>query len=645
LDIGHRTYQVSVRNFAGSASTVPRGVLDDPDLYCDTNALLGATYAPEGTMFRVFAPTARRVQVVLYDAATGDQGRQIHVLQAAAKGIWEGMVSGDLKGKFYMLSLDGENLSPDREVLDIYSVNAVNSSHRARITDLHDTNPPDWEAAKAGPRVSSAADMVVYEIHVRDFSIAENSGMEHKGRYLAFTEAGTHLADDPAIKTGLDNLTELGITHVQLMPLQDFENDETSTNYNWGYVTMAYNSPEGWFATDINNDSRVREFKLLVQALHQRGIGVIMDVVYNHTAASAPFNFLVPRYYYRYLPDGANSNGSGCGNDFRSEAPMGRKYFIDSLTYWAREYGVDGFRFDLMALMDIDTMKQAESALREINPNIVLYGEPWGGGGKSAPVHGTDKRSIRGTSIGAFNDNIRNALIGSPFNKTSPGFVQNGSHASQVEQGLAGSWEDWAPTPAQAINYMSCHDNYTIYDKLKLSKPGATDAEINDMMKVGYLLLFTAQGVPFIQGGEEFARNKDGHENSYNAPDSVNEIDWSLKKKNLDLFTYVRDVIAIRKAHPVFRLRAKEQIAAWLKFHETGDPNLLMYTLDGSNLPDEPWNQICVVVNVADRMSSDVSLPEGTWHVAFDSNGLADNRTVEKSLHVRYKSGMILYQQ
>jgi pullulanase len=297
-----------------------------------------------------------------------------------------------------------------------------------------------------------------------------------------------------------------------------------------------------------------------------------------------------------------------------------------------------------MALIDIQTMKQAERELHKINPSIVLYGEPWGGGSPQAPVQATNKRAIRGTRIGAFNDTMRNELVGSPFDKTGTGFVQDGSHAEQLKHGVAGSWEDWAVTPAQAINFISCHDNYTGYDRLKLSKPGATDEEINDMMKVGYLLLFTSQGVPFLQAGEEFARSKGGDGNSYNAPDSVNGIDWSLKKKNYDLFTYMRDVIAIRKAHPVFRLRAKEQIAARLKFVDAGDPDILMYTLDGSDVSDETWKQVCVVVNAADDVSSAVILPPGTWRVACDHSGAADNRTVEGSVRVRYKSGMILYQ-
>jgi pullulanase len=487
--------------------------------------------------------------------------------------------------------------------------------------------------------------MIVYEMHVRDFTIAANSGAEHKGQYLGFAEPGTHLPDDPAIKTALDNLSELGVTHVQLMPVQDFDNDETSTNYNWGYVTTDYNSPEGWYATDILNDSRIREFKQLVAALHQRGIGVIMDVVYNHTANNAPFNSLVPRYYYRFLPDGSYSNGSGCGNDFRSEAPMGRKYIIDTLKYWVQEYGIDGFRFDLMALIDLDTMKEVERELRAIKPNIVLYGEPWGGGGKQAPVKPTNKQTIRGTGIGAFNDNIRNALIGSPFDKNHGGFIQDGSDIDNVQRGIEGESNDWAPTPAQVINYLSCHDNYVVWDKLKFSKPGASPQELKDMMKLGYLLLFTSQGVPFLHGGEEFARTKHGNDNSYNAPDSINEVDWSLKKTNYDLFTYTRDLIALRKAHPIFRLRTKHQIDAWLKFHSQTDPGALMYTLDPDALDGETWKHVCVIADAADFLSYDFALPAGPWHVALDLNGaVTDERVVEGTIRVRYKSGMILYQ-
>lgn len=635
LDLAQRSYKITVAGFAGDATAVPRGILDDPELFYDADAVLGATYSPAATTFRLFAPTARAVNVILYDEATGDRGRTMQPLKPAAKGIWEGTVSGDLKGKFYTYSLDGENLSPDREALDISSINAVNSGTRARITDLAGTNPAGWETTKVGPPVESPVDMVIYEMHVRDFTISPDSpaSPQNRGKYLGFAEAA-------------DYLKELGVTHVQLMPLQDFENDESSTNYNWGYVTTVYDTPEGWFASNVNDDSRIREFKQLVAALHQRGIGVIMDVVYNHTAAGAPFNLFVPRYYYRYLPDGSISNGSGCGNDFRSEAPMARKYIVDSLKYWVREYGVDGFRFDLMALIDLDTMKLAEQELRAINPDVVLYGEPWSAGGKAAKVTPTNKQTIRGTRIGAFNDGIRNALVGSPFDKTHGGFLQDGSSRDELKSGIEGSWRTWAPTPGQVINYMSCHDNYVVWDKLKLSKPGATEQEMKEMMKLGYLLLFTSQGVPFFHGGEEFARTKHGHENSYNAPDSINQVDWSLKEKHRDLYTYVRDLIALRKAHPIFRLRAKEQISAWLKFHETNDPNVLMWTIDGSGLDGETWKQVCVIANAADFISAEVALPPGNWYVAFDQTGtVTEPRTAENTVRVRYKSGMIFYQQ
>jgi len=632
LDIAGQSFQVRVDGFAGVAVAVPRGVLDDPNLFY-SDAVLGATYTPGATTFRVFAPAANAVNVVLYDEATGDKGRTTQPLKPAGKGVWEVGVTGNLKGKFYVFTFDGPDQSPDREALDIYAVNAVNSSRRARITDLAETNPPGWDAGKPGPRVESPVDMVVYEIHVRDMTIAANSPAraENKGKYLGFAETAEYLK-------------ELGVTHAQLLPVQDFENDETSTNYNWGYVTTVFNSPEGWFASNVNDDSRIREFKQLVAALHERGLGVIMDVVYNHTAAGAPFNFHVPRYYYRYLPDGAQSNGSGCGNDFRSEAPMARKYILDSLKYWVSEYGVDGFRFDLMALIDLDTMKQVEKELRALRPDIVLYGEPWSAGGKQVPVKATNKQSIRGTKIGAFNDTMRNALVGSPFDKEAGGFIQNGVSVDDLKKCLAGAWQMWAGTPGQVINYMSCHDNYTVWDKLKHTNPQSSDADLKETMKLGYLLLFTSQGVPFFHGGEEFARNKKGHENSYNAPDSVNAVDWSLKQTHADLFAYTRDLIALRKAHPIFRLRAKEQIAAWLQFPDNNVSGTLVFTLDGTGLDNESWKQVCVVANSADSISQEIVLPPGTWRVAFDAGGPADNRELTGSVRVRYKSGMILYQ-
>jgi pullulanase len=634
LAVAEMQYRVRVDGFQGEAVAVPRGVLDEADLFADETAELGATYSAAATTFRVFAPTALAASVVLYDEATGTKGRTTHPLQRGAKGIWSATLAGDLEGKFYMYHLAGPDFPADHEAVDIYAINTVDSTRRARITDLAKTNPPDWDRLKKGPTVSSPVDMVVYEMHVRDMTIAPNSGVapEKRGKYLGFIEKIPHLQ-------------ELGVTHVQLLPVQDFENDEGRTNYNWGYVTTAFHSPEGWFASNRNDDSRIREFKQLIAALHAAGIGVIMDVVYNHTGSSAPFNRLVPRYYYRFHPDGSYSNGSGCGNDFRTEAPMGRKYLVDSLKYWVSEYGIDGFRFDLMAMLDLETMKEAEAELRALNPDIVLYGEPWMAGPSAMKGRPTDKGTIRGTRIGAFNDQYRNALIGSPFHAEEGAYIQNGTGKHDVEKAIEGSRRWWADKPGQTINYLSCHDNYVILDKLRASRPDVGLTEHIGMMKFGYFILFTSQGVPFLHGGEEFARTKQGNHNSYNAPDEINQVDWSLKDKHHDLFTYTRDLIALRKTHPAFRIRAKEQIAAWLRFHDTGNEGAILYTIAGSLVEGEPWKNICVIANPNDALSVEVVLPDGRWYVALDHTGaLPTPRETTGSVRVRYKSGLVLYQ-
>ncbi len=323
---------------------------------------------------------------------------------------------------------------------------------------------------------------------------------------------------------------------------------------------------------------------------------------------------------------------------------MGRKYIIDTLVYWVEEYGIDGFRFDLMALIDAATMKEAEAELQKINPQIIIYGEPWAAAYSPLDGHPTDKYHIRGSDIGAFNDNVRNAWKGSP-DGADGGFIQNSSNREVVKHGIEGSWRDWAPSAAHTINYLTCHDNLVLYDKIKLSRPHAPEEEILDTMRLGYLLLFISQGVPFIHGGEEFGRTKNGHHNSYNAPDEINQVDWSLKQKNHDLFTYVRDLIAIRRSHPAFRIRVKEQIAAWLTFHPTPDHHTLMCTIDAAKVTGETWSQICVVVNAADSENMDIGLPPGPWHVALDHHGaIIGERVIEGTVRVRYKSGQILFQ-
>ena len=600
----------------------------------EINTGLGALFTREATTFRIFAPTAKAVRVVLYDQAEGDAGRLERALRQAQNGLWELKVSGNLRGKFYTYVLEGPGLDPKREVLDPYATNSVASSTRGRITEM----PPP---PRPGPPLQSPTDAVIYEMHVRDFTIDPNSGVQHAGLYLGWTEAKTHLPNDDQIETALDHLSDLGVTHVELLPMQDFENDESVGDYNWGYITSAFFSPEGMFASNPNNDSRVREFKKLVDALHARGIGVVMDVVYNHTSGNASFFAIAPQYYYRHLPDGALANGSGCGNEFRSEAPMARRLIIDSLKFWVQEYGIDGFRIDLMALIDQPTMRQAERELHAIKPGLLFYGEPWKAG--DSPLRdGTDKEAMRKVQpIGAFNDDFRNALKGYP-DGDGPGWIQDGSKRAELKAAMLGT--SWLASPAQSINYMTCHDNLVLWDKLEASMPGTSEQLREETMKLGYLALFTSQGVPFIQGGEEFARTKGGNNNSYNAPDSVNQVDWELKETHLALFHYVRDLIALRKAHPIFRLRTREQVSSRLKFIDSPNEKLLIFTINGVGVPGETWSRVCVVLN-SDGEPAEVMPPGGSWSVALDEHGSARAGATTGKITVPQKSGLILYQR
>jgi pullulanase len=597
---------------------------------------LGAMYTRHSTMFRVFAPLAQKAAVVLYDEASGDKGRAAQPLKQLPNGLWEARVNGDLRGRYYTYLLEGSPFHGGREVIDPYARNAVANSTRGLITDAPGSVRP-------GPRVESPVDMIVYEMHVRDFTIAASSGVKEAGMYLGFVEPGTRLPEEEAITTGLDHLVELGVTHVQLMPIHDFENDEAQRGYNWGYMSAGFFSPEGMFATNLEDDSRIRELKALVDGLHARGIGVILDVVYNHTGHSAPFMTIAPRDYYRHWPNGNLANGSGTGNEFRSEAPMGRRVILDSLKYWTREFGFDGYRFDLMALIDQKTMREAERELRAINPAIVLYGEPWMAA--DSPLRDrTDKGAMRKVEpIGAFNDDYRNALKGVP-DGGEPGWIQNGSRAGELKRAMMVS--DWFTSPEQSINYMTAHDNLVLWDKLQASMPGAGESLLKETMKLGYLALFTSQGVPFIHGGEEFGRTKFGHHNSYDAGDGVNQVDWTLKRDHHDLFTFVRDVIALRKAHPLFRLRTRQQVQSRVNFVGTPGDHVLMYTIRGDGLPGETWNRACVVLNSANDSSAEVTLPPGEWIVALNQSGaVAQRESVSGKLTLRFKSGAVLYQR
>jgi pullulanase len=639
LDFIHNLYEVWVAG-AGSRLVSVRDVLLDRDRYFE-QAVLGYTYTCEHTTFRVFAPTAAGVQVIIADEVKGDRGLIAQEMTRKVTGVWEASVPGNHDCKYYAYRLTGIGFNPLDEVGDVYAACAQGLSPRTLIVDMAKTDPPGFrEQRYTNP--PSPVDAVVYEMHVRDFSIARNSGVKTPGKFLGVAEAGTRLQGDASISTGLDHLAELGVTHVQLMPVSDFDNHEDRNDeYHWGYMPVYFSSPEGWYATEFIGPARVRELKAAIHALHERGIGVIMDVVYNHTAKVSPFERLVPHYYYRKTPSDRFSNGSGCGNEFMSEAPMARKFMIDSLKMWVQEYRVDGFRFDLMGLHDLETMKQIKAELSAIRPDIFLWGEPWTGG--STPLKPvTGKEQVRGTGIACFNDAFRDAIKGDR-DGGSPGFVQTGDRKEIVRLGLEGAIHDWAIGPAECVNYFECHDNLTTWDKLLQSCPEANEAYLEQLARFAAMLLFTAQGAAFMQAGQEFGRSKRGHCNTYNLPDAVNQIDWSLKKRRATLCEYYRGLIALRKAHPAFRLKTREEVESRVWFGDTPHERSMAHIIHSADLKDETAQAIVMLYN-AHHDNLDFPLGDGVWSIHADARqaGLEPLGTVQHRVTVPSHSGMIL---
>lgn len=601
------------------ANLMIRAILDSPDYYSDEE--LGAIYSPDETVFRVFAPTATGVTLRLYDQPVGGMANE-HMMEYKDKGIWEFVITGDLKGKYYTLAAAGSDprLDPDREVIDPYS--RCNTAHNGRGMIVHDETPI------APPPEFHRSEAVVYELHVRDFTIDPKSGITHKGKYLAFTEGGTTYAEDPGVKTGIDHLTELGVNVVQIMPIQDFDNDESSDQYNWGYMPVHFNSPDGWYATERHSAKRVEEFKRLVDALHKQGIKVVMDVVYNHTAESRPskvfsFEGLVPGYYYRLKDDGSYWNGSGTGNETRSEAPMMRKFIIESCKYWVTEYDIDGFRFDLMGLHDLPTVTQLVQELKAIKPDIIIHGEPWTGG--ETPITPTTKGMQKGKGFAVFGDHFRDAIKGGVFD-LNKGYVQAGINVDKIKRGIEGSINDFTDSPLEVMNYVASHDNHTFWDRLILTTradKNITDQDLKRMDRLGAVLVLTSQGIPFIHSGQEMLRTKRGNSNSYNQPDAINMINWRWKKDNFDIFTYYKGLIDLRKNHPMFRMTTREEVTANLKFLDSHlnlsvPPRCVGYGLTKGGSGDA-WNEVLVLLN---PNAADVkfAIPKGKWTVVVDDD-------------------------
>ncbi|MFH1618504.1 MAG: type I pullulanase, partial [bacterium] len=527
--------------------------------------------------------------------------------------------------------------------IDPYS--RCNTAHDGRGLFIRDT-PAMEESPGFDPSES-----VIYEMHLRDFTIDPQSGVHHKGKYLGSAEVGTRHARFKEIKTGLDHLLELGINTVQILPVQDFENDESSDTYNWGYMPVHFNSPDGWYATDTRGPQRVTELKRLVNALHKNGIKVVMDVVYNHTAESGGKEYglsaMADGYYYRRKPDGAYWDGSACGNEFKSESPMAGKFMLDSLKYWVREYKIDGFRFDLMALIDRETMAEIVRELKSMKEDILIYGEPWAPG--ATPVAKIEKGSQRSAGFTIFNDNFRDAVKGNVFD-LSPGYVQAGLNRDGVIAGIRGSIDDFTDSPLETVNYVSCHDNHTLWDRINLSVEDDVPPEMRvDMDKLANAIILTSQGIPFLHSGEEFLRSKNGAENSYNLPDSVNKIDWELKNAHNDVFKYYRGLIELRKKHPAFRMKTAEAVRKNLRFYEeTGLPSTepgIAYVIDGAAAGDL-WREIVVLINPSWE-KKEFRLPKGFFKVAADGRQTYAGwgKPVSGKIGVAPVSLMVLYKQ
>ncbi|MDR2543601.1 MAG: type I pullulanase [Treponema sp.] len=612
-------------------NVIMREILNDFYYYGND---LGLTFSVTQSSFKVWAPTAVSVYTALYDDAgtynsaglvTNHETGNLHLmLKDSATGVWSLVLQGNLEGKFYLYRVEFADGTANWAA-DPYAKAVSANGQRMAVVDLAKTNPALWrEKPKPAFNAGSWQDAVIYELHVRDFSINENSGMIHKGKYLAFTERGTTTRN--GTPTGIDHLKLLGITHVHLLPVYDFASiNELAAEplYNWGYDPIHYNVPEGSYSTDpLNPSTRIIEFKKMVQALHDAGIRVIMDVVYNHTFHTGgwPFDALVPKYYYRTTNTGVYANGSGCGNEVASERPMVRKFIIDSLKHWVNEYNIDGFRFDLMGLIDTPTMLEATKELRRLDPSLIIYGEPWQAGGSILPENlQTLKGSQRRLDFAVFNDHFRTAIKGGS-DCYSQGFVTGQPNMEEgIVLGIMGAIHDFTDQANESVNYVTAHDNLNLWDKMAFSHgednlaltpyrflEGKNDLFDSDVVRSTLLangIVFTSQGIPFFQAGDEFLRTKFGDYNSYISPDNINMIRWENADRFGEIISYYAGLIRLRKAIPAFRQTLKEDIDKTMEILYAQDMGVSFILKDN----------VFVAYNGGSQPKT-FTLPPGTWH-------------------------------
>ena len=630
-----------------------------------TGSLTEMEYAPDATRFTLWSPTADEVRLMLYDAGDGGHAYETVAMSPAENGTWTAKVEQDLKGKFYTFNvkINGKWLG-DTPGINAQAV-GVNGK-RAAVIDMRETDPEGWAEDKRPP-LASPADVIIYEVHHRDFSIDPSSGIRHKGKFLAMTETGTVNPDKLA--TGIDHLKELGVTHVHILPSYDYASVDESkldeNKYNWGYDPQNYNVPDGSYSTDpYKPDVRIREFKQMVQALHKAGIRVVLDVVYNHTFNTEESNFerTVPGYFYRQTKDGKPANGSGCGNETASDRAMMRKYMVESVLYWINEYHIDGFRFDLMGIHDIETMNEIRAAVDKIDPSIFIYGEGWAA---SAPQLDQEELAMKANiykmpRIAAFSDEMRDGLrggwdddrkgaflIGQPGHEMSIKFGLVGAvkHPQVINDSVNYSKEPWALQPTQMISYVSCHDDMCLADRLKATMPDATDEERASLHKLAETFVFTSQGVPFIFAGDEMMRDKKGIHNSYNSPDSINTIDWRNKTIHHDVFDYVRELITLRKNHPAFRMGDADKVRQYMEFLPVEGSNLVAFILK-DNANGDSWKNIIVAFN-SRKEPAKLSIPAGRYTIVCKDGKIKQSGMGQVSgneIIVPARSAMIIHQ-
>ena len=587
---------------------------------------LGATWTKDSTFFRLWAPTAESVTVNFYRSGTPGTDDLIQQTEMTpdVNGTWVAVMAGDLNGWYYTYSVTVDGMT--NEACDPYARTTGVNGQRAMVIDLDSTDPEGWDTDKDPHYDDSITDAVIYELHVRDLSIDESSGITNKGKFLGVVETGTTNASGQS--TGLDYMKNLGITHLHLLPSYDYASvDETNPDatFNWGYDPVNYNVPEGSYSTDpYNGEVRVKEMKQMIKTLHDNGISVVLDVVYNHVfdAESFCFNKIVPGYFSRISDAGVYSNGSACGNDTASERAMVKKYIVDSVKYWADEYHMDGFRFDLAGLIDTETINECIEEVHKTHPNVIFYGEGWNMGTqvtKEGYTMTTQANSQAVPEFAFFSDTVRDSIRGSNSNASKQGFAAGaGGYTSAIRDTFMGK-ATWCKSPSQTVNYASCHDGYTLFDRLTLSMPNAEFENIVRSNKLSAAVVLMSQGVPFFQAGEELLRSKPLEEggfehNSYKSPDSLNSIKWDVLSDQhySAVSAYYAGLIEFRKAHPALRMTSAEEVAAHISMLSDLEFNVVGCHITAGANGEE--NEIVVVFN-PNAAETAVTLPAGEWSI------------------------------